>query len=60
MFVLDHVPKHFPKLCAQERGQLNFTLMVTFVLVASWISGGVSERDQGQEVRDRRQAAGKR
>ena len=46
--MLDHVPKHFPKLCAQERGQLNFTLMVTFVLVASWISGGVSDRDQGQ------------
>ena len=62
IFMLDHVPKRYLKLCARERGRLHFTLMLTFVLLLGKpaAAGGVSERDQGQELRDRKQAAGTR
>ena len=63
IFMLDHVPKRYLKLCARERGQLHFTLMLLHLscfLESLRAAGGVAERDQGQELRDRKQAAGTR
>ena len=53
--MLDHVPKRYLKLCARERGEVHFTLMLlqlSCFLESLRAAGGVAERDQGQELRE--------